>query len=315
MIINMLTDTEILEAASLGAALEGADLKGLRYKVRLIEGDRLGSTGYYPAETLLRDGPKIFKKGTPMFLNHQKPDDKALRPFGSIEEYAGELAEDAYYDGDGLYAEVEVFEHEAPRIKALKDRIGISIRAKGRSVLETINGVSVPVFKELTEARSADFVMKAGAGGKIVSILESATDSETASEAEEESKDNMDEVLEALKELKSDVDKRFTALEEAAKPAVEEAVEETAVDYDKVLEIAEAFVSSDLDAEGRARVLDLHRANKKPLAELIEAEEAYVKKNTKAAAEAEGVEESAEEVEESAAVKLPSAWASKKKDK
>jgi hypothetical protein len=311
----MLTDTEILEAASLGSALDSAELKGLRYKVRLIEGDKLGSTGYYPAETLLRDGPKIFKKGTPMFLNHQTPDQKITRPFGSIEEYAGELAEDAYYENDGLYAEVEVFEHEAPRIKALKDRIGISIRAKGRSIVENINGKAVPVFKELTEARSADFVMRAGAGGKIVSILESANvDSETASEAEEESKDNMDEVLEAIKALKSDVDARFTALEEAAKPVEEEAVEEGAVDYDKVLEIAEAFVSSSLDAEGRSRVLDLHRANKKPLAELIEAEEAYVKKSTKAVEGAEGIEESAdEEVEESAKIKLPSAW--KKKDK
>lgn len=310
----MLKDTELIEGAALGSVTE---LTGRRYKVRLIEGDRLGSSGYYPASMLKVDGPRIFKKGTPMYLDHQTAEDKVNRPFGRIDDFAGELAEDAYYEDDGLYAEIEVFEHQAPKIKALKDKIGISIRAQAKTELQNINGQQVPVVKELTKARSADFVVRAGAGGKIVSILESATeeDSESTSEAEE-GRENMDEVLEAIKELKSDVDTRLTALEEAAKPVVEEKpVEEAEVDYDKVLDVAEAFLSSSLDADGRKRVLDLHRANKKPLAELIEAEEAYVKSHSKAS-EDEGVEESADEVEESAKSKtfaLPSAW--KKKDK
>lgn len=310
----MLKDTEILEAAAFPSDVEGV---GRRYKVRLIEGDRLGSSGYYPAETLRRDGPRLFTKGTPMFLDHQTPEEKSNKPFGSLTTFAGELAEDSYYENDGLYATVEVFEHQIPMIKSLKDRIGISIRAQGRSVVEVINGKSVPVFKELIKARSADFVMRAGAGGKIVSILESATeDSEATSEAEE-GIENMDEVLKAIQELAASTDKRFTALEEAAKPVVEEVVEESAVDYAKVLEIAEAFTASSLDAEGRSRVLDLHRANKKPLAELIAAEEAYVKKSKPAVEGVEGVEESADEVEESAKtpvkIALPSAW--NKKDK
>lgn len=132
----------------------------------------------------------------------------------------------------------------------------------------------------------------------------------------------MDEVLEAIKGLDSKFDARLTALEEAAKAApvkVEESKVET-VDVDaKALEIAEAFVSSSLDAEGRQRVLDMHRANGKDLKDLIAAEEAYVKKNAAAAPEVEGVEESAGEkkevvsLEESARAALPSAW--KKKDK
>lgn len=312
----MLKDTEIQEAAAFNPT--DAELVGRKYHVRLIEGDRLGSSGYYPAETLKRDGPRLFKKGTPMYLNHQTPDEKITRPFGTIQDFAGELAEDAYYENDGLYADIEVFEHQIPIIKSLKDRIGISIRAKGRSVIETMNGKAVPYFTELVEARSADFVMRAGAGGKIVSILESATDSETTSEPEEGMTKMDTEILEAFKAQSESIAKLTTVVEEALKPAkVETVVEESAeVDYDKVLEIAEAFVSSSLDAEGRARVLDLHRSNKKPLAELIEAEEAYVKRApVKTAAETEGIEESAEtEVEESAKTfALPSAW--KKKDK
>lgn len=129
----------------------------------------------------------------------------------------------------------------------------------------------------------------------------------------------MDEVLEAIKGLESKFDTRLTALEEAAKAPKEEIkpeVEESAVvDVDaQVQEIAEAFVSSSLDAEGRSRVLAMHRATKKPIAELIEAEEAYVESHGgKKAHEVEGVEESAGEVEESAVeIVLPRAW--KKKD-
>lgn len=250
-----------------------------------------------------------------MYLDHMTPEERERRPFGSVTTYAGELAEDAYYENDGLYAEIEVFEHQMPLIKSLKDKIGISIRARGRSELEVIEGKSVPVFKELLIGRSADFVVRAGAGGKIVSILESAVeDSETHSEVEE-GRENMDEVLKAISDLRADNDKRFTAIEESLKAEVAEVVEteESAVDYDKVLEIAEAFVSSSLDSEGRQRVLDLHRSNKKPLAELIEAEEAYVKKNAAAAPETEGVEESAKETEAEESAKattiaLPSAW-------
>lgn len=305
----MMFDKEIEEAGTLTG-----EPTGRRYRVRLIEGNKLGSTGYYPEEVLRRDGPKIFVKGTPMYLDHMLPNEKQHRPHGSVMNYAAELAEDAYYDGDGLYADIEVFEHQIPMIKSLKDKIGISIRARGKCVDETINGQKVPVFVELNKARSADFVVRAGAGGKIVEALEQSTDdSETASE-EQEGRENMDEVLEAVKDLKSAFESRFQAIEEQLKPAVEsEEAAKTEIDDVKVLEIAEALAASSLSAEGRARVLDLHRANGKPLSELIEAEESYVKKSV---TEAEAVEAAETEAEESAnketQFKLPSRWAVKK---
>lgn len=309
----MLNDTEILE----GAVFPTGELTGRRYKIRLIEGNRLGSTGYYPAETLLRDGPKIFKKGTPMFLNHQTPEERAARPFGSLQDFAGELAEDAYYDGDGLYADIEVFEHEMPRIKALKDRIGISIRARGKTVTETINGQAVPVFRELVEARSVDFVRKAGAGGKIVSILESATeDSETDSETQEERQVVMDQELrEAFAALAasqvatnnklSEIAESLSAVATVEAVATTE-VAESAVD---VLAVAKELADSELSEEGRERVLERFGDGKgKPLAELISAEEAYVKKAKAAAEDTEGIEESATTEAQESAVKVPSFW-------
>lgn len=302
----MLNQMEISESFGSVSALSGT-----RYKVRLIEGNRLGSSAYYPEDVLRNDGPLVFKKGTPMFLNHQTPDEKQLRPFGSIHDYAGELAEDAYYENDGLYAEVEVFEDMAPIIKARKDKIGISIRANVVAEEGDIAGKRVPVVKQIVEAKSADFVMRAGAGGRIVSILESAV--EETPQGVEENGDNMDAVLDAIKALDEKFEGRFKTIEEQLA-----SVEEKAVETDPIaeaLEIAEAFVGSTLDAEGRARVLDLHRANGKPVVELIAAEEAYVKSLAEKTVETEGVEESADEtveVEESAKITVPTIGAWKK---
>lgn len=290
---------------------------GKRWKVRLIEGDRLGSSGYYPAETLLRDGPKLFVKGTPMYLNHQTPEERLQQPFGRIQDYAGELAEDAYYDGDGLYAEIEVFEHQAPTIKALKDKIGISIRAQARTVEETINGKAVPVVKQLLKARSADFVMKAGAGGKLVTILESATEETEVVSENEEGRQVMDEATKELLEgLKASSDAQtaaLTSLVESLKPKEDKAVEETAVNP---LEVAKELAAAELSEAATERVLERFEAakGKKTLAELIESEKAYLSANK--VAEVEGVEESADaEVEESAKeeIALPSAWIKKGK--
>lgn len=306
-------DMEVTE--SLGSV---AALTGTRYKIRLIEGNKLGSKAYYPAEVLLRDGPKVFKRGTPMFVDHQTAEEKANKPFGSVSNYVGELAENAYYENDGLYAEVEVFEDAAPLIKSRKDKIGISVRANIVAETGTINGKQVPIAKSFTEARSVDFVMRPGAGGKIVSILESATEENTA----EESGETMDEkVLEAIAGLKDAFEGRFTAIEEQltkapAAEVVESSVEEAADEVNaKALEIAEAFINSTLDAEGRSRVLELHKATGKAVVELVEAEEAYVGAR-RSEAHAEGIEETA--VEESAketkqvTMTLPSVW---KKDK
>jgi hypothetical protein len=306
----MLNETEIIEAAVLGS-VESAELTGSRYRVRLIEGDKLGSTGYYPAEMLRRDGPGVFKKGTPMYLDHLSPAEKAFRPHGSVTMFAGELAEDAHYENDGLYADVEIFEHQRPLIKSLKDKIGISIRARGVSQQETLNGKLVPVFQKLLFARSADFVVKAGAGGKIVEALESATEnSEIDSEVEEGSLP-MDEAtltakFQGIADAQAATALVLTEITEslkALKPEVKMEAEESAIDP---LAVAEQLAKSSLSAEGRSRVLDLHRASKKPLAELIEAEEAYVNKNIEE--NAAGYEAKENEAEESATPTLPSAW-------
>lgn len=310
-----MNEIDLAEAQGFGGV---TSLTGRRYKVRLIEGDRLGSSGYYPSEVLRRDGPQLYKADTPMFVNHQTAEEKLNRPFGAVHEYVGYLAEDAYYENDGLYADVEIFEDAAPMIKARMEKIGISIRGKAVAEDRVMNGKTVPYIKQMTEAKSVDFVMRAGAGGKIVSILESAIEDDTVSV--EENGDNMDEVLKAIAALENKFDGRLTTLEESFKAipvAKVETVEESAATVDpaaKALEIAEAFTGSTLDAEGRKRVLSFYKADGGDLSKLIEAEEAYVKKAV-ANTDNVGIEESAVEVEESAKKKITvpsiSAWGKK----
>lgn len=278
----MFDEIEIRESLSHGGITE--ELTGRKYRVRLIEGDVIGTSGYYPSE-MLRRCAGVFKAGTPMFFDHLTAEESnGPLQHGKVGNLAAKLVTDAVYENDGLYADIEVYEHQMPIIKALKDDIGISIRAQGRAKNKVIQGKSIPVFESLLVARSADFVVKPGAGGKIMSILESAVEIEES--------ENMELTDEQVEAIASKVAGKIT-------PAVESVHVtnnvESVVDYEKVVELAEALAGSSLDAEGRARVLDLHRATQKDISELITAEESYRAKFAPAATEEKGDTQEAEE--------------------
>lgn len=313
----MFKDLELEEVATFAPV--GKEVTGRRWKARLIEGNKLGSTAYYPADVLATQGPRIFKKGTPIFLDHQTPEERELKPHGSVQNFAGELAEDAYYDGDGLYAEIEVFENHAPMIKALSEKIGMSIRAQVRTVQEEREGRIVPVAKEFLRARSVDFVVRAGAGGKLVQVLESALEDELTGSEQDRKNTVMDEA--AIKELfeglaagiSTELKSGFSELAEALKPAAEEEkpAEESEVDP---LAVAKALADSELSESGRERVFKLHKATGEDINELIESEKSYeagFKGNAEESAgtEEREAEEGADEVEEAY---VPAQWKVKK---
>lgn len=133
----------------------------------------VGSSGTYPRETIERAATdRVFHAGLLMFADHATEEDTWARPEGSITNLVGVLAEDARWDTgtDGLVAEVRIFEHWKPIIRDMAESIGVSIRAAGE-VEDTADG---RVVTRLTEARSVDFVTKAGRGGRVMEVLESA---------------------------------------------------------------------------------------------------------------------------------------------
>lgn len=138
-----------------------------------------GSSGYYPADVLERDGPKIFQRGTKMYWNHQTPTEEAERPEGDLNQLAAELTTSARYQvngpkGAGLYADAKVFEAYQPHVDDLASHIGVSIRAFGKAQHGTVEGREGAIITELTKAKSVDFVTAPGAGGQVVSLFEAA---------------------------------------------------------------------------------------------------------------------------------------------
>lgn len=146
---------------------------GRRFRARLIAGDIQGSSGYYPAK-MLRECAHVFREGLPVFLDHPSVNESYDRPERSVRDLAGKLATPAVYERDGLYADVEVYPHWAPVVEAMWPDIGMSIRASGTVEASQREGVRGPIVTALTEAASVDFVTAAGAGGKVVALLESA---------------------------------------------------------------------------------------------------------------------------------------------
>ncbi len=138
-----------------------------------------GSSGFYPAEVLKRDGPKIFTKETKMYWNHQTPDEEAQRPEGDLNNLAAVFVNDAQWQenglkGAGLYADARVFETYQKPVDDLAKNIGVSIRARGQAVHGAAEGKEGPIIQALTARKSVDFVTEPGAGGEIITMFEAA---------------------------------------------------------------------------------------------------------------------------------------------
>lgn len=139
-----------------------------------------GSSGYYPAEVLERDGPKVFPAGTKNFWNHQTDAEEAARPEGDLRDLASVLSEDAHYEkagpaGPGLYAKAKVFENFRQPVDDLAKHIGMSIRATGKAKEgKAPDGQTGPIIEQLTRGLSVDYVTTPGAGGKVLQLFEAA---------------------------------------------------------------------------------------------------------------------------------------------
>ncbi len=149
---------------------------GQRRTVRII-GPGWGASGYYSETVLERDGPDVFQAGTHMYLDHPSiHEDTGVR---SVRDLAAVLAEDAVWmengpAGPGLYADVDLTETHAPLIDDLAEHIGVSIRAYGEAERGEVEGRRGMIVERLHAAESVDFVTRAGAGGVILPLLESA---------------------------------------------------------------------------------------------------------------------------------------------
>lgn len=163
----------LAETASLSEAVK-ASPKSRRFRARIIEGDRWGSSGYYSREVLERDGPNVWPQGTQVFLDHPTESENYERPERSIRDLAGRIDSTPVYENDGLYADIAVYPHVLPVIEAMVGDIGLSIRAAAETEQGEAAGRRGALITRLVEGFSVDFVTRAGAGGRVVSLAESA---------------------------------------------------------------------------------------------------------------------------------------------
>lgn len=146
---------------------------GTKYRARLIA-PGWGSSGHYSEALLESDGPTAFPANTPVYMDHPGQAEAQDRPERSIRDLAGKITSTPVYESDGLYADIEFYPHAAPIIEALWQDVGMSIRASGTSEAGEADGRRGNIITSLSEGLSVDVVTKAGAGGKIMQLLESA---------------------------------------------------------------------------------------------------------------------------------------------
>ena len=161
--------------AALAEIQQSRPRKG-RFKVLLIRAG-WGSSGYYSEAVLKRDGPAIWPEGTHMYLNHPTQVESMDRPEGDVQNWASVLTSTPVWDSAerGLVAEVQVF----PQWRGLLNeefaaKVGLSIRASGRVEYGEAEGREGPIVTSLDEGISVDWVTRAGAGGRVLALIESA---------------------------------------------------------------------------------------------------------------------------------------------
>lgn len=266
-----------------------------KWRVKIIQAG-WGSSGYYTEALLSTYGPKVFKKGTKVFMNHPSVNEASDRPERDVHQLAGKLVTDAVFQEGALYAEIKFYSHYAPIIREMAEDVGLSIHALGSASLGEAEGREGPIVESLIEdpLTSVDVVTVAGAGGKFISLLESYKAKEESELVLEESimegnesmitKEEFEAAIADLKatfvEALAPLNETVQVLVEAATPAEETEGEEVAEDAAPALdpvEVAEKFNDSGLPKIALQRVAEALKSetNTKSVDELIESEKAY----------------------------------------
>lgn len=143
---------------------------GARARVTIISPGQ-GSSGYYPPETIA-EAAGLFTPGTHMYLDHATESERAERSVRSLEKLVGVIESEPTLNPSGaLVADVKIMPAWQPFVREAYPYIGVSISAAGEIEESAEHGRTIT---RLTAVESVDFVTKAGRGGKIDALLESA---------------------------------------------------------------------------------------------------------------------------------------------
>lgn len=251
--------------------------KGI-FEAKIIQtGWNASGTRYYSEDLLKTYGPSTFREGRPCFANH--PTDEEFSNGRNVEKIMGRLVSDAEYREGALYAKVKVRPEHIDFIEEYKDSIGMSIFASGEGEngeAEGRKGLLVESFDPGDPYTSVDFVVAAGAGGKIERMLESyrATIDESETHDRKEKGMTPEDIKAVATALVEALAPALTEIREAVKPAAP--VEAEPVEGATPAEVAEAVIAADLPGAARTRVFEaLKNDPSADVTKVIEAEKTY----------------------------------------
>ena len=177
MTVRKLTEVKLGEALTLDPRGTG------RFLVRIIdEGE--GSSAVYPAAALQKAAEeRVFPAGTHMYLDHAPDSRRGVHGERSIRDLASVLTSNAVYDptSRALVAEAQAVAGWERTLEGLAPHVGMSISGLAEVEPPAEQG-GKPIVTQLLAAESVDWVVKAGRGGAVLAILESAPIVEAASD-------------------------------------------------------------------------------------------------------------------------------------
>ncbi len=264
---EMLVETE-------SVPINEGDVKEANIPIKIIQ-PGWGSSGYY-SKKLLENAAGKYKAGTLMYWDHPTESEERDRPERSLRDVAGVLVSDGTFKedgkaGPGIYALAKPFPEFRTNIEAMGPYIGISHRAMGLREQGEAEGRKGHVIKNIMEVASVDFVTVPGAGGRIVSLFESAKNG-----GAQENIKQQEEIMEKeLKETQEKLTAKETELAEAQK--AKEDAETKLKDAETKLKDAEAKLTEKAQAEMAEQVTAITKTTLDEVKDLPEAAKARIK--------------------------------------
>jgi hypothetical protein len=166
---------QLVESTTLVEATTASDSKSGRMTIQVIT-PGWGSSGYY-SQAVCEAAAPLVKTGTQMFLDHPSATENADRPERSVRDIAAVITEAGRWDAKlgAVVAECKVVGPFREPLTDLAEHIGLSIRGSATDItIGEAEGRTGPIVEGLADIASVDFVTRAGRGGKVLQVLESA---------------------------------------------------------------------------------------------------------------------------------------------
>lgn len=169
-------NTMITESVELGRVTVREDAQGPLLDVEFITAG-WGSSGYYSPEVVEAAAP-LFTVGTQMYFDHPTASEERERPARSVRDMCATVVEAGVYNPEtqGIRGTVRPFKaYEALLTDdAFLSAVGLSIRASADREVGEVAGRAGFIIQELEYVASCDVVTRAGRGGRVLALVESA---------------------------------------------------------------------------------------------------------------------------------------------